>query len=307
MEFRIKCHLGYEISGSASFLFNIAVAENSFQRINTEHFEVLGAEFWREIVIGGQRYHRITVRSGSVELTYEAVVDATYELLGDPSQIQVPLFEQIPEEAMVFIYPSRFCQSDLLARLAKREFNQDESGFYRVTRICNWIFERIEYLHGITNPTTSAFDTATQLAGVCRDFAHLAIAFCRSLGIPARFVSAYAYGLNPPDFHAYIEAFLGGRWILFDPTRLAPQSSFVRIGHGRDAADTSFATIFGGAVMNKMELSMQPSATQRNGPQYITAPISNYPSAVEVGKRSEPASPSISQHVESETRRPSCS
>jgi transglutaminase-like putative cysteine protease len=153
-------------------------------------------------------------------------------LLGDPSRLQVPLFEQIPTEAMVFIYPSRFCQSDLLARLAKREFNQDESGFYRVTRICNWIFERVEYRLGTTTPTTSAFDTATQLVGVCRDFAHLAIAFCRSLGIPARFVSAYAYGLNPPDFHAHIEAFLGGRWILFDPTRLAPQSSFVRIGQG---------------------------------------------------------------------------
>jgi len=147
-----------------------------------------------------------------------------------------------------------------------------------VTRICNWIFERVEYLSGKTTATTSAFDTVTELAGVCRDFAHLAIAFCRSLGIPARFVSAYAYGLNPPDFHAYIEAFLGGRWILFDPTRLAPQSSFVRIGQGRDAADTSFATIFGGAVMNKMELSMQPSTGQRNYPEYTTAPISNYPS-----------------------------
>src|SRR6201984_1307610 len=107
--------------------------------------------------------------------------------------------------------------------------------------------------------------------------AHLAIAFCRSLGIPGRFVSAYTYGLNPSDFHAHIEAFLGGRWILFDPTRLAPQSSFVRIGQGRDAADTSFATIFGGAVMNKMELSMQPSTGQRNSPEYTTAPISNYP------------------------------
>jgi transglutaminase-like putative cysteine protease len=92
-------------------------------------------------------------------------------------------------------------------------------------------------------------------------------------------VSAYAYGLNPPDFHAYIEAFLGGRWILFDPTRLAPQSSFVRIGHGRDAADTSFATIYGGAVMNKMELSMKPLSAQLGFPQYTTAPISNYPSA----------------------------
>jgi transglutaminase-like putative cysteine protease len=97
-------------------------------------------------------------------------------------------------------------------------------------------------------------------------------------------VSAYAYGLNPPDFHAYIEAFLGGRWILFDPTRLAPRSSFVRIGHGRDAADTSFATISGGAVMNRMELEMQPGAGQRNPPEYTTAPISNYPRRGPVGK-----------------------
>ena len=150
-------------------------------------------------------------------------------------------------------------------------------GSIRVTRICNWIYERIEYLSGTSTPTTSAFDTVTELAGVCRDFGHLAIAFCRSLGIPARFVSAYAYGLNPPDFHVYIEAFLGGRWILFDPTRLAPQSSFVRIGHGRDAADTSFATIFGGAVMNKMELSMIPADGRLTPPPYTIAPISNYP------------------------------
>jgi transglutaminase-like putative cysteine protease len=278
MEFQIKCHLGYEVSGPASFLFNVAVAQNSFQRIITEHLEVGGAQYCLEMVIGGQRYHRVTAQSGLVELVYDAVVDATHELLGDPSRLQVPLFEQIPAETLVFIYPSRFCQSDLLARLAKREFNHDESGFYRVTRICNWISERIEYLSGTTTPTTSAFDTVTQLAGVCRDFAHLAIAFCRSLGIPARFVSAYAYGLNPPDFHAYIEAFLGGRWILFDPTRLAPQSSFVRIGQGRDAADTSFATIFGGAVMKKMELEMQPRAGRCNPPEYTTAPISNYPS-----------------------------
>jgi transglutaminase-like putative cysteine protease len=278
MQFHIKCHLGYEVSGPASFLFNVAVAQNSFQRIITEHFEVRGAEYCQEMAIGDRRYHRVTAPSGPVELVYDVVVDTTHEVLGDPSQLQVPLFEQIPAEALVFIYPSRFCQSDLLARLAKREFNQDESGFYRVTRICNWISERIEYLSGTTTPTTSAFDTVTQLAGVCRDFAHLAIAFCRSLGIPARFVSSYAYGLNPPDFHVYIEAFLGGRWILFDPTRLAPQSSFVRIGQGRDAADTSFATIFGGAVMNRMDLAMQPGSDQWDSPEYTTAPISNYPS-----------------------------
>ncbi len=277
MEFQIKCRLGYEVHGRASFLFNVAVAENSFQRIITEHFEIIGAVSCHEMVIGNQRYHRATTESGPVELVYEARVDATHELLGDPARLQVPLFEQIPSEALLFIYPSRFCQSDLLARLAKREFNQNESGFFRVTRICNWIYERIEYLSGTSTPTTSAYDTVTELTGVCRDFGHLAIAFCRSLGIPARFVSAYAYGLNPPDFHVYFETFLGGRWILFDPTRLAPQSSFVRIGQGRDAADTSFATIFGGAVMNKMELSMIPADGRLTLPQYTTAPISNCP------------------------------
>ncbi len=288
MEFEIKCHLGYEVSGAASFLFNVAVTKNAFQRIITEHFDVAGAESCQETVIDGQRYHRVTAKTGPVELTYEATVDVTHESLGDPSRIQVPLFEHIPPEALVFLYPSRFCQSDLLARMAKREFNQNESGFYRVTRVCNWIYGRIEYLSGTTTQTTSAFDTVTQLAGVCRDFAHLAIAFCRALGIPARFVSAYAYGLNPPDFHAHIEAFLGGRWILFDPTRLSPQSSFVRIGQGRDAADTSFATIFGGAAMNKMELSMNPRTGQTGSPEYTTAPISNYPS--QGRRRGSPAS-----------------
>ncbi|MGA8481902.1 MAG: transglutaminase family protein, partial [Chthoniobacterales bacterium] len=117
-------------------------------------------------------------------------------------------------------YPSRFCQLDLLARFAKREFNTLESGFERVTRICNWIYEYVAYVPGLTNSSSSVFDTATQRAGMCRDFAPLGIAFCRSLGIPARFVSSYAYGLNPLDFHAHFEAFLGGHWILFNPNRL---------------------------------------------------------------------------------------
>ena len=121
MEFQIKCHLGYEVSGRASFLFNVAVAQNFFQRITSEYFEIAGGESCQELVIGGQRYHRATAQSGPVELIYEAGVEATHELLGDPSRLQVPLFEQIPAEALVFIYPSRFCQSDLLARLAKRD------------------------------------------------------------------------------------------------------------------------------------------------------------------------------------------
>jgi transglutaminase-like putative cysteine protease len=273
MEFQISCRLVYQVVGTTSFLFNIAAVRNSFQRVIAEDLTITGAGPAKELLNGEQRLHRVGATNGRVELVYSAVVAVEPELLEDQGLDVAPLHE-LPLEALVFLYPSRFCQSDLLARFAMREFTNIESGFERVTRICNWIYEYVEYLQGTTNSSTSAFDTATQRAGVCRDFAHLGIALCRGLGIPARFVSAYAYGLNPPDFHAHFEAFLGGRWILLDPTRLSPQSSFIRIGQGRDAADTSFATIFGNASLTEMRLSNELVHTESR-PQYVDRPISS--------------------------------
>lgn len=276
MEFEIDCLLVYQVVGSASFLFNVAAVRNSLQRVISEDFKVTGAGPAEELAEAGQRLHRVVAGSGRMELTYHAMISAEPELL-DASKLDIAPLHKLPPAALVFLYPSRFCQSDLLARFANREFTNIESGFERLTRICNWIYEYVEYLQGSTSSSTSAFDTATQRAGVCRDFAHLGIALCRALGIPARFVSGYAYGLNPPDFHAYFEAFLGGRWIIADPTRLSPQSSFIRIGAGRDAADTSFATIFGNATLAEMQLSMQLATTESLVPQYIDGPISNCP------------------------------
>jgi transglutaminase-like putative cysteine protease len=273
MEFQISCRLVYQVVGTTSFLFNIAAVRNSFQRVLVEDLTVTGAEPAKELLNGEQRLHRVAATNGRLELVYNAAISVEPELLEDKGLNVTPLHE-LPLEALVFLYPSRFCQSDLLARFAMREFTNIESGFERLTRICNWIYEYVEYLQGTTNSSTSAFDTATQRAGVCRDFAHLGIALCRALGIPARFVSAYAYGLNPPDFHAHFEAFLGGRWILADPTRLSPQSSFVRIGQGRDAADTSFATIFGNAILTEMQLSNELVATESQPPQYVDGAIS---------------------------------
>jgi transglutaminase-like putative cysteine protease len=273
MEFQISCRLVYQVVGTTSFLFNIAAVRNSFQRVLVEDLTVTGAEPAKELLNGEQRLHRVAATNGRLELVYNAAISVEPELLEDKGLNVTPLHE-LPLEALVFLYPSRFCQSDLLARFAMREFTNIESGFERLTRICNWIYEYVEYLQGTTNSSTSAFDTATQRAGVCRDFAHLGIALCRALGIPARFVSAYAYGLNPPDFHAHFEAFLGGRWILADPTRLSPQSSFVRIGQGRDAADTSFATIFGNAILTEMQLSNELVTTESQPPQYVDGAIS---------------------------------
>ena len=111
--------------------------------------------------------------------------------------------------------------------------------------LTQWIYRNVEYLSGSTNSETSAYDTVTQQAGVCRDFAHLGIALCRALTIPARYFTGYAYQLFPQDFHACFEAFIGGKWLLFDATRLIPLNGLIKIAHGRDAADAAVANIFG--------------------------------------------------------------
>jgi len=102
---------------------------------------------------------------------------------------------------------------------------------------------------------TSAFDTVTQRTGVCRDFSHLAIALCRALNIPARYFSGYAYEMEPPDFHACFECFIGGNWVVFDATHLAPLNGLVRIGTGRDAADAAVASLFGGVSCSRTTVS----------------------------------------------------
>ena len=139
-------------------------------------------------------------------------------------------------------------------KLAQDEFGSCESGYAKVQAICDWIYQKIDYLSGSSNSQTSAYDTASERVGVCRDFAHLGIALCRALSIPARFVSAYAWQLQPPDFHACFEAYLGDQWYLFDATRLAPVNGLVRIGTGKDAADTAFATVFGVIELNNMNV-----------------------------------------------------
>ena len=115
----------------------------------------------------------------------------------------------------------------------------------KVLALTEWIYSHVQYLSGSTNSQTSAYDTVTELAGVCRDFAHLGIALCRALSIPARYFTGYAYKLYPKDFHACFEAFLGNEWVLFDATKLVPLNGLVKIATGRDAADSAIASLFG--------------------------------------------------------------
>ena len=272
MRYRVKAALNYGVKGPCSFLFNVAVQQNRFQHVTEESLSLEGGETPTEFMFNGARFHRTKSTGPKLRLEYHATVASEPEL-EKTTDLPVRTLAELPQEALIYIFPSRYCQSDSLLRFAQSEFLGDKlAGFQLVTRVCNWIYEKVAYQRGATSSITSAFDTVTERQGVCRDFAHLGIALCRALGIPARFVSAYAYGLNPPDFHAVFDAYLGDRWYVFDASRLSPQSSFVRVGIGRDAADTSFATFFGPAVFEGMNVTMEVEGDAK--PQFVTQPIS---------------------------------
>jgi transglutaminase-like putative cysteine protease len=155
----------------------------------------------------------------------------------------------MPLEVLPYVYPSRYCQSDRLLRLASNNFGELWQGYSRVLAIQHWVQAHVTFASQTSNSNTSAVDTLVEQVGVCRDFTHLMIALCRALNIPARMVTGTDYGANPhlgpPDFHAYVEVYLGDRWYLFDASGTGVPMGFIRVGTGRDAADVAFATIFG--------------------------------------------------------------
>ena len=192
----------------------------------------------------GNPCRRLLMPAGEVRLEYTAAAllpDTRFPLL-KPYEADAL---HLPTDTLLYTLPSRYCQSDRLGAMATDLFGEAAPGYARVQTICAWINAHITYQYGTSDAGTSAYDTATQRLGVCRDFAHLAIAFCRALNIPARYVSGYCLGLDPPDFHAYFQAFLDGRWVSFDATERQPRPALVQIAIGRDAADCAWATFYG--------------------------------------------------------------
>ncbi|WP_158888851.1 transglutaminase-like domain-containing protein [Amycolatopsis anabasis] len=183
----------------------------------------------------GTRVHVLDLGRGELTIGYRA--ERSY-----PAVAPEPLGEA---DLVTYTRPSRYCPSDRLGGFANREFGGLPDARARVEAIVSWVGERVEYLPGASRPTDDAVNTLLAGEGVCRDFAHLCVAFCRALDIPARFVAVYAPGLSPMDFHAVFEAAIDGHWWLFDATGLAPRPSMTRIATGRDAADTAFLSTLG--------------------------------------------------------------
>ncbi len=245
MEFLVSSTLEYETKFPSTLIMSILAQRSPAQEILSESLQMNDGMTHEEIEVDGNRFLIVQTRKvKKFQVTYEAKVDVSFDVLParefDPQSIA-----QFDGEAISFLFPSRYCQSDELSRYAWDYFGDKGTPYETVHAICDWIYENVEYLPGTTNSRTSAYDTITQRTGVCRDFAHLGIALCRALNIPARYLTAYAYQLDPPDFHALFEAYIGGRWLIFDPTRLSYPNGIVKIANGKDAADAAVASIFG--------------------------------------------------------------
>ena len=254
MLFHVSCELEYAAKFPSTLFLNVHAQRTQWQTILDERFTVEPKVKVTEFTPDGSdnRFVRLeTGRHKTLAVAYSASVECDFQTYRAGSVAETPVAE-LSAAAIPYLFPSRFCQSDQLSRLAWDLFGAVENPHEKVVAITDWIHENVEYLRGSTNAFTSAYDTVTQRTGVCRDFAHLGIALCRALNIPARYFAGYAYELEPPDFHACFECFIGGTWVVFDATRLAHLNGLVRIGTGRDAADAAVASLFGGATCTRM-------------------------------------------------------
>jgi len=249
----VGCGLHYEVPEPSTLLVSVAAARTPYQGVLTESFALEPRTASEERIVGFEdnRIFRVSAPAGPLAISYVATVELRPSV-EDPPKVQEAYYATLRPDVLPYLHPSRYCESDRLLRFANQEFGHLLPGYSRVTAVCNWTYGHLQYLPGSTTAHTTACDVLVQRTGVCRDYAHLAIALCRALCIPARYVSVYAVGLEPLDFHGVFEAYLGDRWYLFDASRRAPVGGFVRIGTGRDAADASFATILGLARMTGM-------------------------------------------------------
>jgi transglutaminase-like putative cysteine protease len=248
---KISIELAYHVfDTTCEFVFNIHPAINLNQHVVSESVSI-SQDLQSHIFIqeqDGTRIMRLRGNAGPLVVRYEGVVDIQH-VEAEPEALKEMAVADLPLEILSFVYPSRYCQSDRFRALANHEFGSMQPGYQRVRAICDWVNRRTKFITGSSGGSTSALETLTDHAGVCRDFAHLMITICRALNIPARFVSGIDYGadpiLGPTDFHAYVEVYLSERWYLFDPSGVSPTMGLPRLGTGRDAADVSFATVFG--------------------------------------------------------------
>ena len=258
----VKLRIGYELHYSfaqatpAILILNVHYSRVS-DLVTPDHIVVNPA-----VPISGYRdgfgnwCSRLVAPAGRVCLSTDAIINDIG--LPDPTASaasETPV-ENLPDDALVFLLPSRFCDSDRLLDLAWTLFGQTQPGWTRVQAICDFVHQHISFGYEHARATRTASEAYEEGRGVCRDYAHLAVTFCRALNIPARYCTGYLgdVGTPPPhppgDFAAWFDAYLDGRWHTFDPRNNVPRIGRVLIARGRDAADVAMTMTFG---PNKLE------------------------------------------------------
>jgi transglutaminase-like putative cysteine protease len=251
----VGCTLDYHIATTqAAFTFNVLVNTDPYQRLLSE---TIGCtpDVPREIVAHAKagRALRCEAATGSFELRYAATVEVNRPML--PPVVKADNPGRLPLSILTYTLPSRYCESDRFTQIAWELFGKTDDRAEQVRAICRWLDQKLTYVPGSTDSRSSAWDVWLTRQGVCRDYTHLAIAFCRALSIPARYVGGYAAGLHPMDFHACFEAYLGGDWQLFDPTDNIPPEHIAIISRGRDASSAALATMFGRVTATPIKVS----------------------------------------------------
>jgi transglutaminase-like putative cysteine protease len=261
LRLRLGCRFALECPQETASVFLVRPEPTASRRLLEEHWETEPAASYHDYRdLFGNACRRATLPAGPFALRYDALVETLSELDSvDPNAIENAPAD-LPDDVLVYTLPSRYCLSDVLGARALELFGRLSPGCSRVAAVCDWVHERIRFSYGASTVATTAADVLDSGSGVCRDFAHLAITFCRALNIPARYVFGYLPDIDvpppdtPQDFCAWFEAYLGDRWWTFDPRNNRRRTGRVSIARGRDAADVAMVTTYGASLLEAMEV-----------------------------------------------------
>jgi len=256
---RVGCEFAYEVPGTTPAILQVRPRSDARHRLVRENWSTEPLVPLDEYMdVYGNLVKRLVMEPGSLLLRYDAVCEVPDE--ADPTDFEAPqlAIEDVPGELLHYTLPSRYCLSDQLMGTAWELFEGTPPGWARVQAICDWVHANITFQYGASDPLTTAVDVLERRRGVCRDFAHLAVTFCRAMNFPARYVFGYLPDVgvppaaDPMDFAAWMQVWLGDRWWTFDPRNNQARIGRVLIGVGRDALDVAMLTTYGPAVFRSM-------------------------------------------------------
>ncbi|MEG3122976.1 transglutaminase-like domain-containing protein [Sphingomonas sp. GB1N7] len=256
MRLSIAVVLDYWIPDHAEILLQVEAAAMVDQRLEHQDMRVFSAHPIRAVpgedAIGQRTWAQA---EGHFRVEYNAVVKIDHASIDLAELPDTPMAE-LPGDAVPYLMPSRYCESDRFEGFVKAEFGDLRGGALAMA-IGAWVQANMTYASGSSAGETTALMTFADRRGVCRDYAHLVVSLARAGGIPARCVAAYAPGVSPPDFHAVAEVWLDGGWHLIDATGMAACGDLARVAVGRDATDIAFMTVFGTAFMNSQTVKVE--------------------------------------------------